>query len=559
MDRFEVIIIGAGISGIIAAQRYLQAHPKCKLTILEKDYCVGGVFSKRRSYDNFWTQWTHGMAEYSDRQMDRPPEEDCKFDCFRAKYMTQYLEKYVDEKEHLGHPIRDRIQFGVKVQNLRKDDGTWILSCVDFEGKKIIIAGEKLMVANGEDSYPNMPELPGQEHFEGTIVHSEAFAESTVISSNDIRNIAVIGAGKSAADMVYNAVKAGKTVTWIIKKNGTGPGFFAPLNEKTPWKNLVEAAHTRVMSSLMPSILNPDNGWTWFLHSTTIGAAMIRRLFASIDRKFRKIANYQGRPSTKGFEKLEYDTEFFWQNGTGGAAHHDDFWSLVAENVSIHRQDIKIIHGNKMTLGDGTTFRCDAILCGTGFQPALQIFNPDLLIELDLPHKKEDEPPETSAKWDKLLSEADEKVAKKFLILAKPPPHFHKHINTTPYRLWNCMAPLNDDSILMLNHITAGNKIFAAEAQAIWAVAYFDKRIALPSLVEREKEVANWVAWCRRRYLSNGELGTFAGLDSIPYVDKLLQDIGLDAHRKVWWRDFFVPCGPKELGDAWKQYLEIYH
>lgn len=63
---FEVIIVGAGtlgfpdqghrdsetlmrlhvgISGIIAAQRYLEAHPKCRLTLLEKDYCIGGVFS----------------------------------------------------------------------------------------------------------------------------------------------------------------------------------------------------------------------------------------------------------------------------------------------------------------------------------------------------------------------------------------------------------------------------------------------------------------------------------------------------------------------------------
>jgi protoporphyrinogen oxidase len=37
-----------GISGIIAAQRYLQAHPECNLTILEKDNCVGGVFGKSK-------------------------------------------------------------------------------------------------------------------------------------------------------------------------------------------------------------------------------------------------------------------------------------------------------------------------------------------------------------------------------------------------------------------------------------------------------------------------------------------------------------------------------
>jgi dimethylaniline monooxygenase (N-oxide forming) len=37
-----------GISGIIAAQRYLDAHPDCQLALLEKDYCVGGVFGQRK-------------------------------------------------------------------------------------------------------------------------------------------------------------------------------------------------------------------------------------------------------------------------------------------------------------------------------------------------------------------------------------------------------------------------------------------------------------------------------------------------------------------------------
>ncbi|KAH6716659.1 flavin-binding monooxygenase-like protein-like protein [Leptodontidium sp. MPI-SDFR-AT-0119] len=553
---FEVVIIGAGISGIIAAQRYLQAHPRCKLTVLEKDYCVGGVFSKRRSYDNFWTQWTHGMAEYSDMPMERPPGEDCKFDCFRAKYTTQYLEKYVDDKTHAGRSLRDRIQFEVTVEKVEKKGSKWMLSCLNLNGSSTEISAEKLMVANGECSFPNIPKLPGQESFDGPIIHSESFAESDILASKTVKHITVLAAGKSAADMVYNAVKAGKTVTWIIKKNGTGPGFFASLDEKTPWKNPVEAAHTRVMSSLMPSILNPDNWWTWSLHSTRIGAGIVGRIFSAVDQKFRKLANYRGRPSTKGFEKLEYDTDFFWQNGTGGAVHHDDFWSLVADNVYVYRVDVKTLGRNTITLEDGTTFPCDAILCGTGFQPALQIFNPDLLVHLDLPHKKEDEPPEMTEKWNRLLSEADEKVTKKFLILAKPPPHFHKRLSITPYRLYNCMAPLSDDSILIMNHITAGNKIFAAEAQAMWAVAYFDKKITLPSVEERENEIGSWVAWCRRRYLSNGELGTFAGLDSIPYVDKLLRDIGLDAHRQSWWRDFFLPFGPKELGKAWEQYLE---
>lgn len=123
-------IVHSGLSGIIAAQRYLQAHPKCRLAIIEKDNCVSGVFSKRkcgqvrrfslwtnqssaRLYDEFWTQWTVGLAEFSDLPIRRPPEEDCKNDCFRAKYTTKYLEEYVDTMTHAGLSLRDRINFGL--------------------------------------------------------------------------------------------------------------------------------------------------------------------------------------------------------------------------------------------------------------------------------------------------------------------------------------------------------------------------------------------------------------------------------------------------------------
>ena len=262
-----------------------------------------------RSYTEFWTQWTVGMAEYSDMPMERPPDEDCRSDCFKAKYTREYLEKYVDHMQHGGRPLREKIQFGIQVRSIEKVNDKWELSCIDARNGPVMFSAVKLMIANGENSLPNMPDLQGKKSFEGTIVHSENFGESNIISSETAKHVAVIGAGKSAADMVYEAVKAGKTVSWIIRKTGTGPGFFAPIDMKTPYRNGLEAAQTRVMSSLQPSILNPDTLWGWFLHSTVFGAAIIKWLFSRLDAVVRKRADYRGRKSTQGFEKLEYNTE----------------------------------------------------------------------------------------------------------------------------------------------------------------------------------------------------------------------------------------------------------
>ncbi|KAF7913463.1 uncharacterized protein EAE98_011488 [Botrytis deweyae] len=151
-----------------------------------------------------------------------------------------------------------------------------------------------------------------------------------------------------------------------------------------------------------------------------------------------------------------------------------------------------MINDKTLYLQDGSHFPWDAVLCGTGWKLGVEFFGDDL--ELDLLHKKEIKPHEVTAKWKPLTMEADERLREKYPLLTNPPNHFHKNIDTTPYRLDNGVAPLSDDSILFIYHITGGNKIFAAEDQAIWAVAYFDKGLILPLMEEREKKIANWVA-----------------------------------------------------------------
>jgi dimethylaniline monooxygenase (N-oxide forming) len=260
-----------------------------------------------RLYEEFWTQWTFGLAEFSDMPMEQPPDEDCKSGCFRAKYTTDYLENYVDQKSHAGHSLREKIQFGVEVQTIKKLGDNWHLSGLDSSNNMLHISTEKLIIANGGNAGQNFPDLPDKDTFEGIILHSEEFGESNVISSKDLQHVAVIGAGKSSADMIYESVKAGKTVSWIISNNGTGPGFFAPLDMKTPYKNAAEAAQTRLLSSFQPSLLNEHTLWTWFLHSTRIGVGIVKGMFLFVDKEVRKRADYTGRKSTKGFEKLKYD------------------------------------------------------------------------------------------------------------------------------------------------------------------------------------------------------------------------------------------------------------
>lgn len=235
-------------------------------------------------------------------------------DLFRATYTTKYLEDYVDNMSHAGQTLRDRIQFNTQVQAIRKVNDQWQLLCVDTVSKaRRSVVSSRLMMANGQSSVPNVPSFPGQEHFRGKIVHTSDFGQSDVVQDQSIQHVAVIGAGKSAADMVYEAVKANKTVSWIIRKTGNGSlgaAAFAPIDLPTPYRNGVEASQARIMASLQPCYLIPYRSWwTWFLHSTELGAKLVSTIFSLLDNTIRKYAGYRERRSDKGFEKLEYDNE----------------------------------------------------------------------------------------------------------------------------------------------------------------------------------------------------------------------------------------------------------
>ena len=49
---------------------------------------------------------------------------------------------------------------------------------------------------------------------------------------------------------------------------------------------------------------------------------------------------------------------------------------------------------------------------------------------------------------------------------------------------------------------------------------------------------------------------TSAAFDSVPCVDRLLDEIGLTAHRKKGWLgNIFSPIMPVDLGKVWQEYL----
>ncbi|KAI4112581.1 MAG: hypothetical protein LQ345_006296 [Seirophora villosa] len=227
-------------------------------------------------------------------------------------------------------------------------------------------------------------------------------------------------------------------------------------------------------------------------------------------------------------------------------------------NVQVIHEDVDGLEKDLMRLKDGQEIPADAILCGTGWVPSLNFFDHDQLAKLGLPQPNGTYPAEEAAMWRALEQDADRAVLDRFPILANPPKHYREPVKHTPYRLYNSIAPLQDDSIVFVGHVMIANYFHLAECQAIWATAYLDGNIKLPSLEERRKTVALFVAWCRRRYLSNGDRGHWLVFEQRTYTDRLFDQLGLSSHRRFWLWDSFVPISKKDLPRLRAEYINEY-
>lgn len=244
--------------------------------------------------------------------------------------------------------------------------------------------------------------------------------------------------------------------------------------------------------------------------------------------------------------------------------NHPDFFSTIAENTRIYTGDILQLEESLLRLKDGTSIKSDAILCGTGWVSSLQFFSQAQCKDLGLPYLLSEESPEESSHWAQLASTADQKVVSTFPYLANPPPHWHRPVIESPYRLYKLITPLShpvaddvaqDRSIVFIGLVGVGNYFPVVESQAMWATAYLDGKINVPSRAKQEEEVALFNAWCARRYLSSGDPGNNLTFEAIGYCDELLRDLGLSSHRKGWWSNLLKPFKASDYSGLKDEYV----
>jgi thioredoxin reductase len=194
----KVCIIGAGSSGIVAAQVLdVRGMP---FDCFEKGSMIGGNW--RYENDNGMSSAYRSLHINTSRRVmafKSLPMPDHYPDYPDHFQMAAYFDEFAD---HFG--LREKITFRTEVTNVEPADGAWAVTTKGPGEDEHTERYRAVLVANGHHWDPRWPEpsFPGADGFEGEQLHAHHYREPDVLRG---KRVVVLGLGNSATDIAVES------------------------------------------------------------------------------------------------------------------------------------------------------------------------------------------------------------------------------------------------------------------------------------------------------------------------------------------------------------------
>jgi cation diffusion facilitator CzcD-associated flavoprotein CzcO len=202
-DYFDVIIIGAGISGIGAAYRITERNPDATYTILERRAQIGGTWDLFR-YPGVRSDSSIFTLSFPFEPWTR--KEGVADGVHIREYLTTTASKY---------GIDRHISFNSYVRSADWDSSTdtWTVT-VEQHGASKHYRGRFVFFGSGYYNYDEgyTPDFPGIERFDGTVVHPQHWPEDLDYTG---KKIVVIGSGATAVTLIPALAERAAKVTML--------------------------------------------------------------------------------------------------------------------------------------------------------------------------------------------------------------------------------------------------------------------------------------------------------------------------------------------------------
>ena len=357
VEYFDVLIVGAGISGIGAAYHLTTQCPDKSLVVLENEETFGGTW---------WTHKYPGIRSDSDLHTFG-----YRFKPWRgapiatAEEILSYMGEVIAENDLARH-----IRYRHHITHASWDSQTklWTLEVLDkTTGLPRRFTGRFLYMCQGYYRHRQgyMPEWPNMAAYQGQLVHSEEWPEGLDYTD---KRVLVIGSGASAATIIpAMAAKAAHVV--MLQRS---PTFFRV------GRNAIEIAEELRM-------LGVSEDW---IHEIT------RRKILFEQDKFAKMSFSQPDKvkealldGIRGIVGQDYDiaTHFTpryrpWRQRVAFVPDGDLFHGIAQGKASVVTDEIERFSEKGVVTKSGQELAADIIIAATGFH--LNVLG-DIAFEID--------------------------------------------------------------------------------------------------------------------------------------------------------------------------------
>ncbi len=350
-ESTEVIVIGAGFSGLAMARRLVEHGFTFK--VLEKTNDVGGVWAQNR---------------YPDCGLDSPPAlyslngkpyvEWSRPDPKRAEILG-YAREYAQH-----HRLTSHVIYGVEVLDLRFDAGAqgWDIRVRHRDGELEIFRARFVVTAVGTLHQPKFPNISGLDSFQGEIVHTATW-DSTEYRD---RKIGLIGNGSSGVQVLKPLAAEAENVT-VFQRS---PAWISP---RTELPGPSEAVLARLDQTVWGHAVLRRIGLYWTAGDKSFDTLRIDHGWPGVgpnqdnDNIRIELETYI-REQLRGDEKLAVKLTPDYPPYVKRVVFDNDWYTtLLAENVSLTTSPITRADSRGLQTADGHHHDLDLLVCATGF------------------------------------------------------------------------------------------------------------------------------------------------------------------------------------------------
>jgi 4-hydroxyacetophenone monooxygenase len=354
-QHFRVLIIGAGMSGLLAAIRLKQAG--IPFVIVDKNKDVGGTWHEN-TYPGCRVDNPNHLYSYSFE-----PNHDWPQHFSTQPILYGYFRRVADK-----YGLRSAIRFETEVVESVYDEGRamWKARLRTKDGQEETIEANAIISAVGQLNRPRIPDIKGVNTFKGPSFHSARWDHSIDMKG---KRVAVIGTGASAfqfvpaiAPDVEEMTVFQRTPPWL----GATPNYHDDVADGKKWLLRRVPFYGKwyrfwlfwMLTDGLYEFVKADPGWNGPKDAVSAANAELRDLLIEYTKS-----------QIKDNPKLLEAAIPHYPLGGKRSVRDNGVWlaALQRPNVHVVTNAVAEITPEGLITADGTLHKADVIVYGTGF------------------------------------------------------------------------------------------------------------------------------------------------------------------------------------------------